>query len=252
MKWFLIQSFFLAVASFGLGALFHRLLWKRSKDAGSPPTGSVTRFSGDEEADHRRVNDGVLAARAAELAALQVGHEKVLADRDAKIKEFAALSFEHSAAKAALADRDESVGSLRSQLEAAALASSAASGETRDLRGQVASQRVLIEELRAQLVAANADNHAALATMRTDTDGRLADLSSEHDAALAQLRVDYAVVSPPRPPRMKQLSPPSGPSTSGHGRTRMATVTEPSPGCGATMRSRSPSCAAGRNPRKTT
>ncbi len=191
MKWFLIQSFFLAVASFGLGALFHRLLWKRSKDAGSPPTGSVTRFSGDEEADHRRVNDGVLAARAAELAALQVGHEKVLADRDAKIKEFAALSFEHSAAKAALADRDESVGSLRSQLEAAALASSAASGETRDLRGQVASQRVLIEELRAQLVAANADNHAALATMRTDTDGRLADLSSEHDAALAQLRVDY-------------------------------------------------------------
>ncbi len=190
MKWFLIQLFFLALACFGLGALFHRLLWRKGPSAGSSSTGSVNLVSALEEAQNRRINGDAAAARAAESAAVRAEHDKVLADRESRIKEFAALSFEHAAAKAALADRDESVTALRSQLDAAAPASSAASAENQGLLGQVESHRATIEELRSQLAAAGADKDAALAAMRADYHGRLAALSSKHDAALAELRVE--------------------------------------------------------------
>ena len=191
MKWFLIQSFFLALACFGLGALFHRLLWRKGQIAGSSSTGSVDIVSALEEAQNRRINRDAAAARAADLAAVRAEHDRVLADRESKIKELTALSFEHAAANVALADRAESVTVLRSQLDAAAPASSAAADEIQGLLGQVESHRATIEELRSQLAAASVDKDAALAAMRADYHGRLAALSSEHDAALAALRAEH-------------------------------------------------------------
>ena len=190
MKWFLIQSLFLALAAFGLGALFHRLLWRKGAGRGSPSPTSVRRFAGNGEVRNDPDRVDASATRTAELAALRAEHDKVLAERDTKIKEFAALSFEHSAAKTALADRDASVESLRSQLDVAAAAASASSIETEGLRKQVETHRSTIEELRKQLGSAQADNDAALATLRTDTNARLGALTAEHDAALAALRVE--------------------------------------------------------------
>ena len=190
MKWFLIQSLFLALAAFGLGALFHRLLWRKGAGRGSPSPTSVRRFAGNGEVRNDPDRVDASATRTAELAALRAEHDKVVGERDTKIKEFAALSFEHSAAKTALADRDASVESLRSQLDVATAASSAASIETEGLLAQVETHRSTIEELQKQLVSAQGDNDAALATLRTDSDARVGALTAEHDAALAALRVE--------------------------------------------------------------
>ena len=190
MKWFLIQSFFLALAAFGLGALFHRALWRKSTGLDSPSSGSVKGFAAAGDGQPHDDNGGAVAARVAELTALRAQHDKVVAERDARIKEYAALSFEHSAAKTALADRDESVTALRAQLDESVTASAAASSEAQGLLGRVEGHQATIAEFQNKLAAADADNDAALATLRTDYDGRIAALTSERDTAFAELRAD--------------------------------------------------------------
>jgi predicted flap endonuclease-1-like 5' DNA nuclease len=167
---FLIQSFLPALAAFGLGVLFHRLLWKKGTRVSSPITGSADRFAASEQVHKPEDNGDVMAERIAEIAALRAEHVRVLSERDARVKEFAVLTFEHFAMKTALAGRDMSLASLRAQQEV---------------------QQRTIEDLRNQLVAVTDDNAAALATLRADGNGRLAVLASEHDGALAALRVEH-------------------------------------------------------------
>ncbi len=192
MKWFLIQSIFLALAAFGLGALFHRLLWKKSSGVSSSTNTAVNKFGAASNGGWSSANGDDSAARLAELQALRAEHTKVVAERDAKTKELAALSFEHSAAKTALADRDASVASLRGEIDTVkAAATAGASTEMQGLVGQVDTHKSTIDELNARLVAVTNDNDAAIATLRTDHDGRLASLSSQHQGELGTLRGEW-------------------------------------------------------------
>ncbi len=193
MKWFLIQSIFLAALAFGLGALFHRLLWRKSSGVTTSTSTDVNRFgSAGGASTPLAAKAGAVDTRAGELAALRVEHATVVAERDAKLKELAALSFEHSAAKTSLAERDESLVSLRSELEGAKTGVNAgASTELQGLTGQIDTHRSMISELEGKLAAATADNDAALATLRTDYEGRLTAVRGEHDTAIAALKGDH-------------------------------------------------------------
>ena len=192
MKWFLIQSIFLALAAFGLGALFHRLLWKKSSGVSSSTSTAVNKFGSTTNGGSSSANGDDAAARLAELQALRSEHTKVQTERDAKTKELAALSFEHSAARTALADRDASLASLRSEIDTLkAAAKAGASTEIQGLVGKVDSHKSTIDDLNTKFASLTNENDAALATLRGDYDGRLANLTSQHDGAIGALRTDY-------------------------------------------------------------
>ena len=192
MKWFLIQSIGLAVAAFGLGALFHRLLWKKASGVSSSSNTAVNKFGSGANGVWANANGDAGAARLAELQALRAEHTKVVADRDAKTKEFAALSFEHSAAKSVLAEREASLASLHGEIESArGAATAAASAEIQGLVAKVDTNQSTIDELNAKLVAANHDNDEAIATLRGDYDGRLAALAGEHESAFVAARGEH-------------------------------------------------------------
>jgi predicted flap endonuclease-1-like 5' DNA nuclease len=193
MKWFLIQSIFLAALAFGLGALFHRLTWRKTSGVTSSTNTDINRFGatgGSSSAVAAKTGD--TDARVAELAALRAEHAKVIAERDAKVKELSALSFEHSAAKTSLAERDASLTSLRGDLEkATAGAAAGASTQIQGLTGQVDAHKAQVADLEGKLKAATADNDAALATLRTDYEGRLTSLRDEHTKAIAALKTEH-------------------------------------------------------------
>jgi predicted flap endonuclease-1-like 5' DNA nuclease len=192
MKWFLIQSIFLAALAFGLGALFHRLTWRKTSGVTTSTSSDVNRFGATGgSAAQVAAKSGDVDARAAELTTLRAEHAKVTAERDAKAKELSALSFEHSAAKTSLTERDASLATLRGEVEKAkAGTTAAASTQIQGLTGQIDDHKAQIVTLDGKLKAATADNDAALATLRTDYEGRLTALRAEHTNAIAALKLD--------------------------------------------------------------
>jgi predicted flap endonuclease-1-like 5' DNA nuclease len=224
MKWFLLQSLPLALLAFGLGALFHRLTWKKAAGVSSSTATDVSRFAGSTgAAKAASASSGTgaptlspgastlsaggatnwkadLDARVAELGALKAEHAKLLLDRDAKAKELSALSFEHNACKTTIADRDASLVSLRSDLDKAKVAASAASSvaatagnasaQVQSLVGERDTQKGRVAELEAKLASLTKDNDAALAAVRADYEGRFSTLKAEHEAAAGKIRAD--------------------------------------------------------------
>ena len=193
MKWFLIQSIFLAALAFGLGALFHRLLWRKSSGVTSSTSTDVNRFGSSGAAPTPlAAKAGAVDARTAELATLRAEHASVVAERDTKAKELSALSFEHSAAKTSLAERDAALVSLQGELDGTKTAMVAsASSELQGLTGQIDTHRSTITDLEGKLATATAENDAALATLRTDYEDRLTLLRREHEVAITGLRNEH-------------------------------------------------------------
>ncbi len=193
MKWFLIQSIFLAALAFGLGALFHRLTWRKASGVTASTSSDLNRFGATGGSSAQlAAKAGDVDAHAAELMALKAEHAKVIADRDVKAKELSALSFEHSAAKSSLAERDASLDSLKSDLEKVKVgASASASTEIQGLTGRIDEHRAQISGLEAELKASTDDNDAALATLRSDYEGRIDGLRAEHTSALAAMKADH-------------------------------------------------------------
>ncbi len=187
MKWFLIQSILLALGSFILGYIVHRLTWRKTSGVSSLASTDVNRFGGSAGGVTANTS-GDLAARTSELTALRAEHARALSERDAKVKELSALSFEHNACKTAIAERDASLAKLTEGLNAAKSGvAGAADTEIRGLTGQIDTQSGRIAELEASLAAATTENDAALADVRSDYEGRLATMRSEHDG----VRSDY-------------------------------------------------------------
>ena len=214
MKWFLIQSIFLAALAFGLGALFHRLTWRKTSGASASTSTDINRFGGATDAAASGAASATaktasssgstadLGARTAELNAIKAEHAKLLLERDAKVKELSALSFAHTASKATLAERDASLASVTSELDEAKVAASVSGTELHGLTGLIDTHRGRVAELENSLAAATADNDAALAAQRSDFearlsavkeehDGQLHKVRAEHDASVAQLRLDH-------------------------------------------------------------
>ena len=199
MKWFLIQSIFLAALAFGLGALFHRLTWRKTSGASTSTSTDINRFGGATDgaatgtarAAASSGSTGDLGARTAELNAIKAEHAKLLLERDAKVKELSALSFAHTASTATLAERDTSLASVTKELDEAKVAASASGTERQSLTGQIDTHRGRVAELENSLVAATADNDAALAALRSDFEARLSAAKADHDAQLHKVRAEH-------------------------------------------------------------
>ncbi len=168
MKWFLIQSIFLAALAFGLGALFHRLTWRKTSGASESTSTDINRFGGATDGAGSGSVVGAaasgssadLSARTCELNAIKAEHAKLVLERDANVKELSALSFAHGSCKTTLAERDASLASLTTEFDAA----------KGDHDG-------LVQKVRAE-------NDASVAQLRLDHEGSLDKVTSEHKAQL--------------------------------------------------------------------